>query len=143
MAYHHILIPIDGSEPSLQALREGLEIAKSQGAKATALYVVPKGEEFIEVFTLKSVKEAFYQEGEKILDKARKIAEEMEIPLAVRIYEGRPPEKIVEAAKTLGCDLIVMGSHGHGMIGKLLVGSCTERVLAMAPCPVLVVKKAS
>ncbi|MBA2849590.1 universal stress protein [Thermosulfuriphilus ammonigenes] len=141
MAYTHILIPIDGSEPSLEALKQGLSLAKANQAQVTALYVVPRGEEFIEVFTLKSVKEAFYQEGEKVLEKARKIAQEMGVSLNTRITEGRPPEEIVEVAKNLGCDLIVMGSHGHGMLGKLLIGSCTERVLAMAPCPVLVVKK--
>ncbi len=141
MSYTHILIPIDGSEPSYRALEEGIELAKHYGAKATALFVIPKGGEFIDLFDLKSVKEAFKEEGEKVLAKAREIAEAKGFPLALRMAEGKPHEKIVEVAKTLGCDLIVMGSHGHGSIGKFFLGSCTERVLAEAPCPVLVIKK--
>ena len=141
MSYHHILIPIDGSEPSYRALEEGLEMAKYYGAKSTALFVIPKGGEFFDLFDIKSVREAFKEEGEKVLARARKIAEEKGVPLALRMTEGRPHEKIIETAKTLGCDLIVMGSHGHGSIGKFFLGSCTERVLAEAPCPVLVIKK--
>jgi nucleotide-binding universal stress UspA family protein len=141
MAYQHILIPIDGSESGFRALEEGLDLAKHYGAKVTALFVIPKGGEFIDLFDLQTVREAFKEEGEKVLGQARKIAEEKDCPLALRMAEGKPHEKIVEAAETLGCDLIVIGSHGRGTIGELFLGSCTERVLAEAPCPVLVIKK--
>jgi universal stress protein A len=56
---------------------------------------------------------------------------------------GNPFEEIVNAAKETGVDLIVIGSHGYGGLGRLLLGSTAERVIQYAPCPVLVVKEAS
>src|SRR5206468_779697 len=56
---------------------------------------------------------------------------------------GNPYEEIVSAAKEMGADLIVIGSHGHGGLGRLLLGSTAERVLQYAPCAVLVVKDAT
>ena len=56
------------------------------------------------------------------------------------LRHGNPYEEIVNAAKELGVDLIVIGSHGYTGLGRLLVGSTADRVLQCAPCPVLVVK---
>jgi nucleotide-binding universal stress UspA family protein len=53
---------------------------------------------------------------------------------------GNPYEEIVSAAKEISADLIVIGSHGHTGLGRLLLGSTAERVAKYAPCPVLVVK---
>lgn len=54
---------------------------------------------------------------------------------------GKPYEEIVDAAKELGADLIVIGSHGYSGVGRLLLlGSNAERVVRYAPCAVLVVK---
>ncbi|MFP5478008.1 MAG: universal stress protein, partial [Gammaproteobacteria bacterium] len=59
-----------------------------------------------------------------------------------RVIDGHVVhEGIVDTAKALGCDLIVMGSHGRTGIEKLLLGSVTQRVLQEAPMPVLVVKE--
>ncbi len=141
MVYHHILVPIDGSPPSLNALQAGIEMAIEQGSIVTALYVVPKVGQLVQVFAIKDVKDAFYQEGERILDKAREIAKSMNFNLSVRIKEGIPHKIIIETAETLNCDLIVMGNQGRSGPSKLLIGSCTQRVLAGAPCPVLVVRE--
>ena len=145
MVYHHILVPIDGSQPSFNALEAGIKMAIEQGSILTALYVVPKVGQLVQVFAIKDVKDAFYQEGENIMDKAREIAKSMansmNFNLAVRIKEGTPYKVIIETAQTLHCDLIVMGNQGRSGPGKLLIGSCTQRVLAGAPCPVLVVRE--
>jgi len=55
------------------------------------------------------------------------------------LEEGVPYLKIVEAAKRLHCDLIVLGSHGHSGIEKILLGSVAERVIGISPVPVMVV----
>ena len=141
MVYHHILVPIDGSQHSLNALEAGIKMAQEEGSIVTALYVVPKAGQLVEIFAIKDVKDAFYQEGENILDKAREIAKSMNFNLSVRINEGTPYKIIIETAQTLNCDLIVMGNQGRSGPSKLLIGSCTQRVLAGAPCPVLVVRE--
>ena len=56
------------------------------------------------------------------------------------VWEGDPGEAIVEAASSEQVDLIVVGSHGRGGVGRLLLGSVSDFVVRRAPCPVLVVR---
>jgi nucleotide-binding universal stress UspA family protein len=57
-----------------------------------------------------------------------------------RLAEGDPPEEILRLAAAIGCDLIVMGTHGKTGLERLLTGSVAEAVLRQARCPVMVVK---
>ena len=56
------------------------------------------------------------------------------------IWEGDPAESILEAARSEGADVIVVGSHGRGSLGRALIGSVSDQVVRHAPCPVLVVR---
>jgi nucleotide-binding universal stress UspA family protein len=56
-----------------------------------------------------------------------------------KTVEGNPGDEIVDYAAKIGADLIVMGSHGHSGVRRLLLGSVAEKVLHRTPCPVLVV----
>ena len=56
------------------------------------------------------------------------------------VVEGRPAEQIVTQIRAKGIDLVVLGSHGHGRIQRLLLGSTAEQVLASAPCSVLIAR---
>jgi nucleotide-binding universal stress UspA family protein len=62
------------------------------------------------------------------------------IPYEHRLLLGAAPEHIVGLAEEEGVDLIVMGSHGRGWLGRLLMGSVAENVMRNASCPVLIVK---
>ena len=59
------------------------------------------------------------------------------------LRSGAPAPEILEAAKELEADLVVMGSHGYGKLHRLLLGSVADRVIRMAACPVLTVKGAT
>jgi nucleotide-binding universal stress UspA family protein len=59
------------------------------------------------------------------------------------LLEGRPDEALMEYAEAKGADLIVLGTRGHGLIGTLLLGSTTDRLVRRAPCPVLSVRSGS
>lgn len=63
-----------------------------------------------------------------------------QVPTSYLIWEGEPAESIVEAAYAERADLIVVGSHGRGAIGRALIGSVSDEVVRHAPCPVLVVR---
>jgi universal stress protein A len=62
------------------------------------------------------------------------------IPTSFLIWEGDPAESIVEAARSERADVIVVGSHGRGALGRALIGSVSDQVVRHAPCPVLVVR---
>ena len=59
------------------------------------------------------------------------------------VWEGDPAESIVEAARSEGADMIVVGSHGRGTLGRALIGSVSDQVVRHAPCPILVVRSAA
>ena len=56
------------------------------------------------------------------------------------VWEGDPGEAIIEAATAESADLIVVGSHGRGTVGRFLIGSVSDHVVRNAQCPVLVVR---
>ena len=58
----------------------------------------------------------------------------------ILIESGSPAEVIVETAKKLNCDLIVMGTHGHSAIADVLIGSTAKWVVRQSPIPVLVIR---
>nr|HID58254.1 universal stress protein [Desulfobacterales bacterium] len=132
--YKRILVATDGSEFSDEALRQAVSLAKKNNARLTAVSVAYTARPWV-------LKDAIRQEAEKALLRAKELAEQEGVVLRTRIEEGYPFEKIIEVAKELKSDLIVMGSHGHTGIGKILIGSVTERVIGGAPCPVLVAQK--
>lgn len=141
--YQRILMPIDGSPCSFQAVEHGLGLAKTLGAKVHFLYVlenpaqaiwiapesVPYGLELLE-----DLKRA----GEEALKKAQALAAERGVEATAELKEGVPIPTIGEAAQ--GFDLLVMGTHGRKGLDKLLLGSVTEGVLHRVSVPVLVVR---
>jgi len=62
------------------------------------------------------------------------------VPVSFMVWEGEPGQSIVDAAAAEQVDLIVVGTHGRGTVGRLLIGSVSDYVLRNAPCPVLVVR---
>ncbi|MEK7715145.1 MAG: universal stress protein, partial [candidate division NC10 bacterium] len=63
------------------------------------------------------------------------------IPVRWALEVGVPFEEIVKAAEKEGADMIVMGTHGRSGLNRLLLGSVAERVIRLAPCPVLTVRQ--
>jgi nucleotide-binding universal stress UspA family protein len=124
--YRHILIPTDGSELSQRGVAHGLALAKSVGAKVTAIYVVEP---------LLAVTGDFAS----VLDRAENAAREAGVFCETMQKENvQPDQAIVAAAEDKGCDLIVMSWHGRSGLSTLLIGSVTNKVLTYAKTPVLV-----
>jgi nucleotide-binding universal stress UspA family protein len=142
--FKHILLPTDGSELSEAAIRKGVQLAKSLGARITGFYAVPE----FHVFTyqtemLEDTKEQFVQDSraraEQYLKMIAKTAQEAGVACeTVRVTSDQPYEAILEAAQDKGCDLILMASHGRRGLRGVLLGSETQKVLTHAKLPVLV-----
>jgi nucleotide-binding universal stress UspA family protein len=79
--------------------------------------------------------------AQAIVGRLKKEAASQRVKLKTLVLQGRPFEAIVQAAKDEKVDLIVMGTLGMTELTSLLMGSTTERVIAQAPCSVMVVKR--
>ena len=139
-SYSSILVPFDGSVSSEKALLRAAALAKTDGAEISVLYVIPRYEEMMDFFKTETIKKSLYQEAEKIVEGAKKLASALKVQIKAVVQEGRAGDKIVEIADTMKHDLIVVGTHGWSGMDKAIMGSTAERVIANAACPILIVK---
>src|SRR5262245_19086501 len=147
--YANILLSTDGSDVARKGVKHGLALAKALNAKAIVITVtepleidyggghaggyIPSQEEFDRFDT------ACKEYAGKV-DEARAMAEQIGISAELlHVPNARPAPAIIETAKSKGCDLIVMASHGRRGLRKLFLGSQTSNVLADGSLPVLVV----
>ena len=145
--YANILMSTDGSDVARKGVKDGIALAKALNAKATIITVteslhfdygsgdasgwIPSPEEFDRFDA------ACKERAGKVLDEARgQIGLSAEL---LHVPNAYPAPAIVETAKSKGCELIVMGSHGRRGLRKLFLGSQTSEVLADGSVPVLVV----
>ncbi len=138
--YKSILLPFDGSEFSRNALNRLCALAKIDRTEITALYVIPRYEEMIGFLKTKSIRESLFHEARKITESAMDLASEHGVTIETMIKEGNAGDRIIETARELKNDLIVMGTYGWRGVDKAMIGSTTERMLMHASCPVLVVR---
>jgi nucleotide-binding universal stress UspA family protein len=142
--YKHLLIATDGSRESDRAVANGLGLAKSLSAKVTVATVTEPWTEgaYATLPTPSAIRlyeKASAGNAANILDVARKSADQTGVSCETRhIRDQHAPEGIIKAAKAEGCDLIVVGSHGRGAVGRILLGSTSLKVLTLSPIPVLV-----
>ena len=146
--YEKILVAVDGSETSLQALSHAVELASAFGSTITLLSVVdrrmlPFSEEYGP-----EVQES--QEGltRRVVENLNEVTVELgeshpDIRIDTRVEGGRPAKIIVDVAEEEGFDLIVMGSQGFGMIAGWFLGSVSNEVVHSCTKPLLIVKKTS
>lgn len=142
MAYSHILIPVDGSEFSENAAKQGIELAKQLSASVTLLYVIDipvmvsnAAGEMVnpETFTI------YTEQAHTAVDL---IAEKFPYSKITKIIEeGVPNETILKIAHSIKADMIVMGTHGRKGLNHLIMGSVAEYVVRHASIPVMVVPK--
>lgn len=138
-----ILVPLDFSECSLGALQYAAWFARRLHLKLILLHVVEPAVYQDNYFGISSAAE---QANRKLVEAARKqltavakqsLSPDVEIEALVRI--GHPHSEIPETARALGADLLVLGTHGSAALHPFSMGSTAERVVRVAPCPVLTV----
>jgi universal stress protein A len=139
----NILVPVDFSDPSDQALRYAARFAQHFGSEMTLLHVVQRISvaPFPEVPPYLAFVEEDFENAETALQTlaARQTLKSSAIHTVVRT--GLAAHEIVEAARDLDSDLIVIATHGYTGWKHLCIGSTAERVVRTAPCPVFVVRE--
>jgi nucleotide-binding universal stress UspA family protein len=144
MQLRTILHPTDFSDRSDYAFRLACSLAADHGASVVVLHVAaPPSHPFAPPAAHGDLPDreradGFYDEVAGLLRRLR--APGPGVPVRHRLEEGDPVDEIVRASRELGCDLIVMGTHGRAGLGRFLLGSVAEEVVRRAPCPVLTVK---
>ncbi len=145
--FKHILLPTDGSELSQKSVLKGIEFAKSIGARITGYHVLPEyspmlateGFGYIDPETEEMFEKNAKAFAEHCLDFVKKAAVDAQVECECGFGKGSSVhDAIIEAARTKGCDLIWMASHGRRGITGLLLGSETTKVLTHCNIPVLV-----
>jgi len=145
--YKHILISTDGSDVAQKGVDQGLALAKALGARVTLITVTESfpiyasaGAGWVST-EMANYDDIQKEHAEKILATAKQAADGLGVTAeTLYVPNASPAEAIVEAAKSRGCDMIAMASHGRRGIGRLLLGSQTSEVVSHAPVPVLVVR---
>jgi nucleotide-binding universal stress UspA family protein len=134
--YSHALVAVDGSPESLQAFSEA---GRLPGIRLTALAVVPSGLSGLAGGGGGKITPEKREPYEQALAAAAQLAQDASLTLTTLLAEGEPQARIVEAAATQGCDLIIMGVTGRDALKLGLMGSTTARVIGLSPGEVLVV----
>ena len=140
----HLLIATDGSPDGEKALRQGLGLAKTLSAKVTVATVTePWTEAAFATLPTPSLVQIYEKSAAGnaavILDRAKKAADEAGVECVTRhIKDQHAPQGVIKAAKDEQCDLIIVGSHGRGALGRALLGSVSLHVLTLSDRAVLV-----
>lgn len=137
-----ILVPVDGSDHSKEALKEAIKMAKAFSAKILLLNVQPHYDTaHTKIFFSKEEIRSYAEElGEEVFKPYLPLLEEEGIPYEKKVEMGNPAERIVETAEKWKADYIVMGARGLGPLRGTLLGSVSYGVIHQASCPVLIVK---
>ena len=129
-----ILLAYDGFEHSRHALEEAAKLAAEGKGEIIVLSVVPP-----DARGSKSGGHVMLRpHAHEDVARAHAYLRELGLPSEMKMEAGDPAEEIVAEATTGGYDVVVVGSRGHGALGRLLLGSVSTEVVARAPCPVLV-----
>ena len=144
--FRHILVPTDGTNLSVEAAKQAVQLAKSLGARITGFYAVPSYDwtyysdgVILPVPSAKDRAELADEQARKYLSTIEVEAQREQVPCEVfHVISDSPYDAIIEAATKKQCDLICMASHGRRGLSGVLLGSETQKVLTHSTIPVLV-----
>jgi len=134
-----ILVAYDGSESAKKAFDMTLELAKKFEA-AVEVVAVAQPPEFAEDVETEALLENAQRQCQELLEPLKGKAASAGIDAHLKVAVGHPAEQVVYHAEEHGIDLIVMGHRGRTFLNRWLLGSVSKRVMAHAPCSVMVVR---
>lgn len=138
LAIKTILHPTDFSGHSQAAFEVARAVARDYGARLILLHVSPPILMGGEVHALIAPPDEVREELTKRLKDMQSMADRVVVEIVLK--EGDATAQILTTSKEMGCDLIVMGTHGRTGLSHLLMGSVAEAVVRKASCPVLTIK---
>jgi nucleotide-binding universal stress UspA family protein len=143
MTAQHILVPTDFSEYADYALDYAIELAQKLQARLTLLHIIqltPMTIGDMYGYSLEAYLEAMESEAQTHMEALLHRVHQEGLEGETAIVQGVPFQIIVDMAESQNVDLIVMGTHGRTGLTHALMGSVAEKVVRLAPCPVLVTR---
>jgi nucleotide-binding universal stress UspA family protein len=135
-----LLLATDLSEASEAATDQAFELAKRLEASLLVVSVIDPGALQLPGGRFRArvdqVRERREVQAQALVERGRSEA----VEVSFLVWTGDPGDMIVEAAEAEHVDMVLVGSHGRGAVGRLFLGSVSEHVVRHAPCPVLVVR---
>lgn len=143
--FRRILCGIDFSPASLAAFRLGIQLAAPGDAELTLLHATEmpaelRDRQIAAAFDVEAVRAAAAAAARQRLEALFPGDDAPAVRIVSRVAQGRAHQRILETARQLHADLIVLGTHRRNVVDRWLFGSTTRRVLGDAPCPVLTVR---
>jgi len=140
--YQKVLVPVDGSAPSLEALSQAARLGSELQPSASLLVLhVGSFVPYVDVAVVVDVEKMMEEAGRVILEQAEAALHGSSLAKEFRYLSGDPAATICRIAQEESFDLIVIGNRGQGLLMELVLGSVSHKVIQHAPCPVLVVRK--
>lgn len=135
-----VLVPVDGSQASLDAARRAAEMAEKEGAQVTLMTVAYFVQDILAEMP-PNIQDKLEREGQRILDQAKEIFTGKNLPVETVLEVGTvPANNIIRKAREGNFDRIIMGATGKTGLDQTLLGSTAAKVVAQAPCEVVVVR---
>ena len=142
MTFRRILVATDFAESAEQALACAVQLARRHGAELMLLHVYMDLPAYPEITAGQVV--AIYEEQrgwiEAALERRARRARSEGLLARALLRTGPAASTIAQTAREESADLVMVGTHGRAGLDRLILGSVAERVVRLAPCPVLVVK---
>ena len=144
-SFRRILHPTDFSRASAPAMAKALQLARRDGAELLVAHVLLPpaplvGDGFVSAGAYGALDVAARKDAQKRLAALVARAKKTKVRVKGLLLRGIPHLQIPHTAKLKRADLIVMGTHGRSGLSRLFLGSVAERVIRLAPCPVLTVR---
>lgn len=142
--YQSILVPVDGSDQSCEALRVAASLVDADSGSLYAINIqdLPLAEDGIgraAGLPATNADEIVQREGRAVIDQVCERVGLTSKQVQPIVLSGKPAQAIIDEAHRLGVDAVVMGSRGNSNIKSLVVGSVSYRVMHVAACAVIIV----
>jgi nucleotide-binding universal stress UspA family protein len=138
-----ILLPVDGSAASLQAVRQALQLIEDGLRASLVLANVQEPATLYELLLAHDpqvIEQVSAKAGLHLLEPARALVRAAGVEHEIEVAAGDPAHTLIDILENFGCDMVVMGARGMGTLRSALLGSVSHEVLHAAPVPVLIVK---
>ena len=141
--YSKILVAVDGSQASKNALRQAFKLPTDEKKQITVVAIDPPYQGDLSLVGVSNIGEVLKGLGEKVLAEAQEIAKEEGTTIKTILEEGEPFKKIIDVAEEEECDLIIMGRRGITRLERALMGGVTAKVSGHFKGRILVIPRDS